>query len=132
MDNSPQKNFLMKFSVSGVNARQVLSAKLRLYAVDPSDAGGNFHRVVDNSWSEGTVTWNNAPAADPARVAWLGGVTNGNWYAADITPLITGDGTFSLRVDTASTNGADYSSKEGLAAFVPQLVLTVASPGPAP
>jgi len=132
VDNSPQKNFLMKFTVSGVNGRQVGSAKLRLYSVDPSDLGGNFHRVVDNNWSEGTVTWNNAPAADSERVAWLGGVTNGNWYEADVTSLITGDGTFSLRVDSASANGADYSSKEGAAAFVPQLVLTVASTEPAP
>jgi parallel beta-helix repeat protein len=122
-DNSPVKHILMKFTVSGVNGRPVTSAKLRLYCVDPSDKGGDFHRVADSSWSEGTLNWNNAPAADTATLASLGAVNTGLWYEVDLSSLITGDGTYSLRVTSISTNGADYSSKEG--ANPPQLVLTV-------
>jgi parallel beta-helix repeat protein len=125
VDNSPVKNFLLKFTVSGVGGRPITSAKLRLYCVDPSDRGGDFHPLADPNavWSEQTVTWNNAPAASSATTASMGGVTAGTWYEVDVSSFVTGDGTYSLRTTTPSSNGADYSSKEG--ANPPQLVLTL-------
>jgi hypothetical protein len=123
VDNSPVKHFLIKFTVSGVGGRPVTSAKLRLFCVDPSDRGGDFHRVPDTTWSEQTVNWNNAPSFDAATLASLGGVTSGSWYEVDVSSLITGDGTYSLGTTSPSTNGADYSSKEG--ANPPQLVITL-------
>ncbi|MHB0967998.1 MAG: CBM96 family carbohydrate-binding protein, partial [Bellilinea sp.] len=85
-------------------------ATLRLYNIDESSIGGSFYRVNDQSWTEETVTWNNAPAHDNTLVASLGAVTTGTWYAVDLTSLITTDGIYSLRVSSTSTNGADYSS----------------------
>jgi hypothetical protein len=41
-----------------------------------------------------------------------------------VTRLVTGDGTVSIVATSASTNGADYGSKEGAAAQAPQLVVT--------
>jgi len=125
VDNSPVKDILLKFSVSGVGARNVLSAKLRVYCLDAAPAGGDFHRVADTTWSEASVNWNNAPPADAAVVASLGSVSSGAWYEVDVTSLITGDGTVSLRMTSPSSNGADYSSKEGTAGFAPQLVVSV-------
>jgi hypothetical protein len=125
VDNSPVKNFLLKFSVTGVGTRPIVSAKVRLYAVDPSPAGGDFRRVADSTWSERTITWANAPAADTMILASLGKVVAGNWYEVDVTPLVTGDGVVSLRVTSNSTDGADYSSKEGTVGFAPQLVVTL-------
>jgi len=125
VDNSPVKNFLLKFVVSGVNGRAITSAKLRLFNVDASGSGGDFHRVADNLWSESTVTWNTAPAGDAAVLASLGSVVANSWYEVDVTALISGDGTYSLRVTSLSTNGADYASKEGAAGFAPQLIVTV-------
>lgn len=123
-DNSPVKNFLLKFQVTGLGTRQVTSAKLRLFAVDPSGNGGDFYRTAD-SWNQGTVTWRNAPAPDTVRIASLGSVSTGVWYEIDITSVIVGDGVVSLRVSSSSTNGADYSSKEG--ANSPQLVISFSS-----
>ena len=40
VDNSPVKHLLLKFTVSGIGGRTVQSAKLRLYAFDPSPSGG--------------------------------------------------------------------------------------------
>ena len=120
------KNFLLKFSISGLGGRQVQSARLRLYAVDPSASGGSFHRLANTAWTQGAVTWNNAPAADAAVLASLGTVAAGNWYEVDVTPLVAGDGAVSLRVTSGSSNGADYSSREGAAGFAPQLTVTVA------
>ena len=64
VDNNPIKNALLKFNVAGVGTQTVLSAKLRLYCIDPSPFGGEFHRVTNTSWSEETVTWNTAPGGD--------------------------------------------------------------------
>jgi hypothetical protein len=125
VDNSPVKHILLKFSVSGIAGRPVASAKLRLYAVDPSPVGGEFRRTATDTWTEPTVTWATAPAADTAILATLGRVSAGNWYEVDVTPFVTGDGVVSMRVTSSSSDGADYSSKEGPASFVPQLVVTV-------
>ena len=124
VDNSPIRNVLLKFNVLGIGARSVLSAKLRLYCVDPSPFGGEFHRVADASWSEGAINWNNAPAADLNSIATLGKVVASTWYEVDVTFLVSGDGTLSLKALSTSTDGAYYSSREGTAGFSPQLVIT--------
>jgi hypothetical protein len=124
VDNSPIRNMLLKFTVLGISTRSVLSAKLRLYCVDGSPFGGEFHRVADTSWSEGTVNWSNAPIADSGTIASLGRVVASTWYEIDVTSLVTGDGTFSLKAVSTSTDGAYYSSKEGAVGFAPQLVIT--------
>jgi hypothetical protein len=125
VDGSPLKHLLLKFNVTGTAGRTVASAKLRLYCLDSSGAGGDFHRVPSpGSWSEGTVTWTTAPAFDSGTVASLGAVSAGTWYEVNVTSLVTGDGVVSLRVTSPNSNGADYSSKEGSASFVPELVIT--------
>jgi len=123
VDNSPIKHFLLKFNVSGLNGQHVTSAKLRLYNVDPSGKGGDFYAVSDNSWQEETITWNTAPVALTTLLGSIGSVSTGNWYEVDLTALITGDGTYSLRISSTSSDGADYSSKEGT--NPPQLVITI-------
>jgi calcineurin-like phosphoesterase family protein len=127
VDNSPVRNLLLKFALSGIGTQSVLSAKLRLYCVDGSPFGGEFHRAADTGWSEGTVSWNNAPSADPGSVATLGKVVASTWYEVDVTSLVSGDGIFGLRVLSTSTDGAYYSSKEGTAGFAPQLVITTSA-----
>ena len=132
VDGSPQKDFLLKFTVTGLNERQPTSAKLRLYAMDPSGKGGDFHRAADATWSETTVTWNDAPAGDAAVIASLGSVSVNTWYEIDLASLVRGDGIVSLRVTSTSSNGADYSSSDGAAQFAPQLVVSAPRTGEAP
>jgi calcineurin-like phosphoesterase family protein len=132
VDNSPIRNTFMKFNVSGVGTRTVLSAKLRLYCVDASSVGGLLYRVADTTWDEGTVNWNTAPASDTSSLAALGAVVAGNWYEVDVTSLVNKDGTFSLKMSSTSSDGAYYSAKEGTAGFAPQLVVTTTGPTPTP
>ena len=122
-DNRPVQHFLMKFDISGIGDRQVMSAKLRLHCMDKSDKGGNFHET-DNDWSEDTVTWENAPEPDPEPVASLGPVVRRTWVEVDLSPVITHDGTYSFRVISPSRDGADYRSKEKRRRE-PELVITV-------
>jgi len=129
-DNSPVKNFLLKFNVTDVGDRQIVKATLRLYNVDASDKGGDLHAVADTSWSEELVNWNNAPGADPAIIASLGTVAVNNWYEVDVTALIQADGAHSLRVTSTDSDGADFDSREG--ANPPQLILEVSNGATSP
>jgi hypothetical protein len=125
VDNSPVTQYLITFTVSGVGTRSVTGAKLRLWNVNASNRGGDFH-VGNVAWNERTVTWNTAPTYDAATIASLGSVARNIWVEVDLTSLITGDGTYSFRVTSPSSDGADYTSREGSSASRPQLVVTVA------
>jgi hypothetical protein len=123
VDNSPIKNFLIRFTVSGVGTRGVTAAKLWLACIDPSTRGGDFTVAASNSWTESTVTWSTAPAAG-TTFASLGAVVVGTTYEIDLSSVIHGDGTYTLRITTPSSDGADYVSKEGAIASRPQLIVT--------
>ena len=127
VDASSEKDFLLKFVVSGTGGRTITSARLRLSALDGSPVGGEFYDVGD-SWSEETVTWSNAPALGSLRVGTLGAVAAGTSYEIDLTSYITGDGTYSLRVTSPSSDGADYVSSEGTSGLRPVLTLNLSGP----
>jgi PKD repeat protein len=109
------------FNVSGLGA-PVARAVLRLYVTDASAAGGTWYSVPP-SWNETGITWNNAPQPSGAVLANVGPVTLNTWVDIDVTPAVTGNGSFSFAATTSSTNSLKYGSKES--AFPPQLVITV-------
>ncbi len=125
VDGSPLKRSLLKFSVTGIGSGGVSSAKLRLYCVDPSTFGGEIRSVV-GSWTEAGVTWNASPAFGATRISSLGSVVTGQWYEFDVTPLVTGNGDASIGMLSTNANGADYTSREGVASQAPRLVVTPA------
>lgn len=124
-DNSPVKNILLKFNVTGINSRSVIASKLRIYGKDASGYGGDFHKALDNNWSESTVTWNTAPVADTDVLGSLGPVTVNTWYDVNVSPAISADGTYSFRITSTSSDGADYVAKEGANDLLPYLIITV-------
>jgi PKD repeat protein len=127
IDGSPVYHFLVKFNVIGLGSQPIASARLRLFNVSESVHGGEVRRVGVQTWSESSVTWSTAPAADGAPIASFGPVEAGQWHEVDVTPLIDdGDGTYSVRITPASADGAIYSSKEAVA-NPPELVITTAS-----
>ena len=93
---------------------------------DGSVRGGDLHTTANANWSEGTVTWSNAPAASSATIGSLGAVTVGTIQTFDVTSALTGDGPFSLRLTTTSSDGARYFSKEGSATQPAKLTVTCA------
>ncbi len=123
-DKRSLEQFLLKFNITGINGRKVSSAKLRLYNINGSSKGGDFYYIPNDSWSESTVTWKNAPDTKNHPIASLGAVIAKQWYEVDLTSLIKTDGTYNLRVKSTSTNGADYTSKE-YSQHKPQLVITL-------
>ena len=120
VDGSPVRHFLVKFQVSGITG-PVTAARLRMYSAGTAVAGGNIHAAASN-WDEATVTWNDAPAAGTLLGA-LGAVVPSTWYEVNLAPYITGDGTYSFRIQPATTDGAEYRSSEGGVTTMPQLIV---------
>jgi acid phosphatase type 7 len=54
-------------------------------------------------------------------------VVAGTWYDVDLTSIITGNGTYTIKISSTSTNGADHASKEGISGSSPQLIVTLTS-----
>src|SRR5436309_4065137 len=72
-----QRTFL-RVNVSGVGARPVAAAHLKLQVANATNAnsvtGGSIHRITNCSWSETTMTWNTQPAIDGPPLGTLGAV----------------------------------------------------------
>ena len=60
-----------------------------------------------------------------AIVGTIGSVVSGSWYEIDVKSQIAGDGTVSFALESTSTNGADYRSREGGSSTAPRLVVVV-------
>ncbi|WP_230121525.1 DNRLRE domain-containing protein, partial [Arthrobacter sp. Bi83] len=131
-DNSPVEMSFLKFTVSGAGTN-VTAAKLRLFVADPSNLGGQFRRVLNNSWTESTINFNNAPVAETTVVASRGAVTINTFVEIDVFSVVRGDGTYSFRINNTSSDGVIYSSKETSdATRRPQLILTTGTEPPPP
>lgn len=124
VDASPVKRGLLEFTVTGLTGG-VANATLRVYCVDPSTSGGSIHAVT-GAWTEAGVTWNTSPTFITTPIASLGAVSSGQWYEVDVTPLVTGNGTVTIGLVSTSSNGADYTSREGAEGQRPQLIVTPA------
>jgi hypothetical protein len=125
VDGSPPARTYLKFPVSGVSGKTVVSAVLRLYVVDPSDSGGRLHRVSSTSWSESNIRWSNQPAYNSAVISSIGAVATNTWYEVDVKSQITADGTISFALESSSSNGADYRAREAGTQWAPRLVIVV-------
>ena len=129
VDNSPVNHLLLKFAVTGLGNCTVTGARLRLTVGtttnDNSPRGGDFYAGTSSNWSESTVTWNTAPAA-AGTLASLGAVSLGTTYLVDVSALVHGETTVTIRATSTSTDGARYYSKEGSSTQAPQLQVSCA------
>ncbi len=133
------KELFMRVRVQGLAGRSVTSAKLRLKVASTTNAqsvtGGRIHRITSCGWSETGVTFNNRPAIDGPVLQTLGAVALGQQVEFDVSTQIGADGVYCFAIDSASTDGVDYHSRQASAtANRPALVLTTACPacgGPA-
>jgi hypothetical protein len=120
-DASPVVNGYLTFNVQGLGG-SVASAKLRIYANSSSTVGCKVFAVPDVSWGERTITYNNAPALGN-QISSYGAIRSSTWIEIDVTPLVTGNGTFSLALAGINGTAVSLASRES-GTFVPQLVIT--------
>ena len=125
---SPEFRSYLRFDVSGI-AGGVISARLRLFVTDASSDAGSVY-AVGNGWTEGGITWSNAPAIAGSPLVSGGAASNGSWKEYDVTSAFDGDGTYSFALTSSSTDSAVFSSSEGT--NPPELVLQFFSSAQSP
>lgn len=87
-DSRRNRGFL-KFSLVDIpEGATIVEVKLHLYAwqVKYEDFGAVAHEVLDDSWSEHTITWNDQPAYGyPLDDEWIDGT---GWHVWDVTSFV--------------------------------------------
>jgi hypothetical protein len=127
-DVSPVDRSYLRFDVQDLGGT-VTRATLRIFTNNNSNIGFQVSGVSDNTWGETTTTYSNAPTV--GSLLGSSGVTTANtWKAVDVTPYLTGNGTFSFALSTTSTTGMAFASRES-DANAPQLIVETQS-GPTP
>ncbi|MDQ3668757.1 MAG: Ig-like domain-containing protein [Actinomycetota bacterium] len=120
-DLSPNVESYLRFDVAGLDMG-VLSAKLRLYAVNGSSNGPAVYRAGD-AWTEAGIVWSNKPARIGAVLEDRPLIQNKAWAEYDVTSAVTGNGLVTFNLRPTSKDGADFNSREAASAYKPQLVI---------
>lgn len=127
-DSKPTINAYLRFDVSGVTS-PVTQATLRLYANTNGANGFKVVAVNDNSWTEKTLNYSNAPSLGN-QIGASGAVNAGAWTDVDVTGYVTGNGSYSFGLKNSATGALKFDSRE--AGNRPQLVIKTASIAPIP
>ncbi|MDQ3880100.1 MAG: DNRLRE domain-containing protein [Chloroflexota bacterium] len=114
---------LLRFEVTGLSGP--VSALLRVFITDASTVGPSIY-ATSSAWSE-SVTWNTAPPAG-TMLGKLPAGSAGEWI--DATVSVPGNGAFSVRMSTSSSDGMSFASRES--SNRPQLIISTASPSATP
>lgn len=113
----------VKFVVSGLTAPPA-GVQLRLYSFAQSATGVQVFTAASD-WTETGLTWNTAPAPGATMVANMSGLVIGGYATADVSSVVTGNGTYTFAISTTSTLGKQLASRE-VAADPPQLMINTA------
>lgn len=111
MDASPDLHGYLRFTVQGLAGTPIVSAQLKVYSNSTSSLGIKAVSVSDNSWGEMTMNYNNAPQLE-SILASSGPITAGTRAGLDVTPYITGEGTYTFGITTDSTTALSLQSRE--------------------
>ncbi len=126
-NNTKEKNSYMKFSVTGVSGT-IDSAKLRVHIGANPIQNLTLHHVVNTSWDEYTLNWNNAPAIG-GSLGTKNNILANTWYEWDVTAAITANGLYSFALKSTSNDTfRDIDTRES--AFPPVLEIVYSTPPP--
>jgi hypothetical protein len=128
--SSPEWAYL-KFDLRTMSGT-VEAALLKLYISDGSIDRQYVHEVADNSWSESSLTWDNAPAIGAQVGMTTGGEKDGILYIA-VTDYINrrAGASASMAIVPAGTDDLAYRSKEA-GEFKAELVVLYSNSGSGP
>lgn len=127
------RNTYLKFSLD--NVKTVNSAKIRLYGRNTEDSipvKVSAFAIINDTWAENEITWNNAPAAQTTPLSSVAVNNQVKYYELDVTNFVkaelAGDKIVSVLIkDTANLNRSLlFNSKEN-AAYPPQLIINSGS-----
>ncbi len=131
VNSSPDIHSYLKFNVQGLAGYAVTRATLSLYTNTTSSTMGiQALAVADNSWAENTITYSNAPTLGSVIGSSLS-YTAGSWVTVDVTPYVTGEGTYSFGITTVNSSTQSFAAKES-GANAAQLIVDLSVPDDQP
>jgi hypothetical protein len=120
VDGSPVVRSYLRFNVQGLSGT-VNKVTLRIFANSASSSSLVASGVSNNTWTETTINYNNAPAIGNT-IGSSGPITTGTWIIIDITAYVTGNGTYNLALTTPGSTAISLASRES-GANAPQLII---------
>ena len=121
VDASPDIHSYLRFTVTGLGGKTISRARLLIFPNSNLSQGIKALAVADNTWSEAATNYNNAPALG-SLLATSPAITTSTWVSLDVTPYITGEGSFNFGISTDSATALSLASRE-TGANAPQLIL---------
>jgi len=115
----------LTFNVSGLT-RPPAGVQLQLYSYAQTATGVQVFTAA-STWTETSLTWNTAPAESTTMVANMPNLTVNAYAAADVSSVVTGNGTYTFVIDTTSTLSKQFASRE-VAANPPGLLISAGTP----
>lgn len=108
-DTSPTSSFLAKFSSSAMTG-PIARARLRLYVTDGTTASPSACGTT-NTWSNGTVTWNTAPACSGSSFGGSANVPSNDWFSYNVTSALSSYSSFRFTGNSTNDCVATSSNK---------------------
>jgi hypothetical protein len=107
-------------------------AKLRMYVSDVSGHEQSIKPVVDNTWTEQTLTYNNRPEKGASVSTFTPG--SSGWMEVDITSFVSANtgSILSFAIDSSGSNAYGFHSAEATSNRVELVVYHGASFSPSP
>lgn len=87
------------------------TAKLRIRTQSNDFSGSRVYGITSVGWNESTITWNNAPLTFSTTYA-TGELAGNAWHEIDVTPLISGAGTYTIGLVAPDEPGMAFWSRE--------------------
>lgn len=100
----------LKVVVAAVT-RSVISAGLVLRTGGTAWPELNIYRLATTTWNESTINWSTGPL-DPLYYLQLGPQPANDFIYPDITPMVTGNGTYTFGIVTTDHTGHSFFSRE--------------------
>jgi chitodextrinase len=129
VDGTPDTRTYLRFNVKGLADLPITRARLMVYAANKSDVGIKAFAISDNEWDETKMNFKSAPPLGD-QLASSGPITIPGWVTLDVTPYVTGAGTYSFAFTTEGKAVLSFPSRE-VRTNVAKLVLDIQNNGQA-
>ena len=117
------------FDVNGLSG-PVQSVRLRLYVTDATNSAQGVYAIGNTTWTEGGITYQNAPAITGSALASATPRTLNAYVDIDLpSSAVSGNGRYAFALKSAGTDSLIVASREA-SANRPQLVINGGSPPP--
>ncbi len=123
VDNSPILNSYLRFNVSGLGGQPISQARLMVHANSGSSKGIAAKTVIDTTWGELSIKYNNAPSLGNT-LSMVPNVSGGTWVELDVTSVVIAENRYSFGLITPGSTSINLSSRES-GANSPYLIITV-------